>query len=338
MRDTLLHLVVFLLIFAVSLLFISACAVLWEWGTTYSPELQRQPGWLSAAAPNSLARCFAVSLAISLFLILGRLKHRPGNSFVSLFLLLVLSTFLLMLGIQITTDLAGPPGRSRQAPGFVSRTIHRTDGGRVYVETVKGGTDTRYLGGGSQSIAVEGIAVHTEKGIQFSKSAFVKVSSGDYGTAITVVPDDESSSAFTATPVNPIYGPALAMPPLFGGWVHEINLLNDYFLTALRGSQSRLLLASFSLCVFILGGRFFFRLSRWPLFNVLLTLALFRGVFFTIGFLNSEIGNEILSLIPSSKITPDLLSIFYLLVGVLFITADLVLIKKPKSALRAPHD
>jgi len=326
-RDTLLHPVVLLLIFVVVFAAITAVVVLWTWSTTYNPEFERPSGWLSDVLPAALARCFVVSLLISLFLIFGRLKHRPGYIIVSFLLLLILGTLGLFLGFQITDDTVGGLTPARSVKPFISRTFHPTDRGRVYIEKV--------VNGGA---SIEGLAIHSESGIRFSQNAAVSVSSGIEGNVVTIVPRESTLPSIQVVPANPIYSPAFTMPKFLKSWIDEINLLNEYLAGAMRGSSSRLLLAGFSLVIFVLGGRFFFRLSRWPLFNVLLTLALFRGVFFTIRFLNSEIGREIISLLPYTDLAPDLASIFYLLVGVLFLAADLILIRKPKSASRALDD
>ena len=319
MRDTLLLPIVFLLLFVIVLAFITTCTVLLTWDITYNPEFQRAPDWLSNTLQQALFKCYTVSLLISLFLTFGRLKRRPGFIILSFFLLLFVSAAALFLGFQITADNADTTRPVPSARPFVSRAIHPIDGGRLYIEKTAG------TSGGAK---VEGFAVHSEDGITFSQYATVGIHTGNEGVLVVAQPSEIDSPSIPVIPANPVYSPPFAMPQFLKSMIEEINLLNEYLNDARRGSAPRLLLAAFSLAVFVLGGRFLFRLSRWPLFNILLTLALFRGVFFTIRFLNSEIGGEIISLIPYTDATPDLASIFYLLIGVLFIAADLILIRK----------
>lgn len=294
MRDTLLHPIVFLLLFVIVLAFTTTCTLLLTWDITYNPEIQRAPGWLSSTLPRALFKCYTVSFLVSLFLTFGRLKHRPGYIILSFFLLLLVSTATGFLGFQITADIAEATNPAPSAQPFVSRTIHPADDGRLYIEKMAAAS-------GIGRAKIKGFAVHSEDGITFSQSATVGIHTGNEGVLVVVELGEIDNPSIPVIPANPVYSPPFAMPQFLKNMIDEIELLNVYLNDARRGSAPRLLLAAFSLAVFVLGGRFLFRLSRWPLFNMLLTLALFRGVFFTISFLNSEIGREITSLIPYTE-------------------------------------
>ncbi len=289
-------------------------SVLAAWTGVYNPVFPLESGWLEQQIAATAGAILLASVFVSLYLVFFRIRKKPGNRFFSFVLPLGISFVILLAGITLVY---GPPGNpipraySALVP-FVPRTIHETDDDLVYVGQVS------VTPGNPETIQLENVVRYAERNLTHYSKASALVRENDDRESTVIVPRGGSGNPVPVNPANPIYEPVFEKPGVLSSLIKDVELLNNKLLERRAVSPERFTLALFSVLLLATSCICFSRLTRWPLFNVLFTLVVFRGIFFLVRFLESDIGTDIRGMIPNQTVKEMLFTFVFLGLGVLF--------------------
>ena len=295
-------------------------SLLAAWTGLYNPAFPLQPGWLGKQLPATVGKVLPVSVLASLFGLFFRIRRKPGNRLLSFVLPLAASFIVLATGISMVYGPAGSPSpRDYGALNpFTPKTIHETEEGLVYVDAVSG---TRDAGDG---IRLDNLIRYADGELYYDRTAAVSVRSAGGVEAAVIVSSAASKQPVTVTPANPVYQPVFEPPGIIASLAVDVDTLNGYLHEKRTESAGGFAFIVFSILLTAMGCIYFLRLTRWPLFNALLTLVLFRGIFLILRFLESDIGGEVTGLISNNSIQGLLPSLSYLALGVVLAAINLI--------------
>jgi hypothetical protein len=327
-----------LFVFVIVFSAVVGCVLLASWTSTYNPAVAtttapavaQESSWLQRQLPSAAASSLTISVLAALFLLFGRMRRKPGNRLLSFILPLLISVVLIVAG---TTLLHGPPG-SVVKPGrgiiqpFLPKTIHSIKSGLVYVDAVSV-PDTAEDG-----TRLKGVVLFSDGSFLYDPTAAVAVKSADAAGPAKLIPSSTSRSAVPIIPANPVYQPVFEPPAILKTMVTDVRMLNEYLLRLRARSPEEFVLAALAVSFFAMSCVSFVRLTRWPLFNALFILAVFRAIFLLLRFFNSDIGQEISALIPNQQLARLTPTLVYLLLGTLALAFGLLFTKQPSALAR----
>lgn len=326
LKDSFLHPVVLLLTFAVIFCAVSGTILLAQSTAVYNPIAPETPGWFQRHLAPAASSALIVSVLASLFLLFGRIQHKPGNRLLSFILPLLLSVIIVIAGFSI---IIGPPGTPKRVSSgtyypFVPKTIHSIESGLIYVDNVILPTAGGFSGDG---IRLERVVRYSEGRLEYDRTAAAGLKSRGDRNPAAIIPGSTSLSQVPIVPENPIYSPMFEVPPLLRAMISEINLLDDYLLSLRAMAPESFVLAVFSISLFAMSCVVFLGLTAWPLFNALITLVLFRTIFIILRFFDSDIGREVSGLVSNQRIASLLPAFVYLGIGLLFVAINLLFVR-----------
>ena len=324
LKDSLLHLPVFLLNFVLVATTVTGAVLLGSWAGLYNPSIPYESGWLIRNLPGASSSSLTVSVLISLYLLFGRIQRRPGRRLLSFVLPLVLCFALIAGGTAI---LSGPRQPANHPEGsiiypFVPATIHSIESGLVYVGAVIPPD------GPADGIRLERVVRYSEDGLLYDRTAAATGRSAGDETKALLIPSATSAPAVAIEPKNPVYSPIFEAPDVLQGMIGDVELLNRYLLDTRARSPEQFVLATFSISLLVVSCISFLKLTRWPLFNALFALFLIRGVFLIMRFLRSDIGIEMSTLIANGQINSQMPSFVYLVLGALLVAFNLLFTRR----------
>jgi len=292
LKNSILHLPAFLIIFAAIFAVLVFLSLLAGWTGVYNPAFPQEPGWLGNQIRLHAGNVLLAAVFLSLFLLFFRIRKKPGNRFVTLVIALSAAFAVTLAAI---TAVYGPPGNPLPKKygvlvPFIPKTVHQGDDGLVYVEEVEGMRLTNtvlYSGGEVRHIPDATVAVRSSE------------------DAAVILPSGGGSDPVAVTPANPVYRPVFDTPGFISSLKADLVALNGYLLEKRSASPGDFSLSLLSVLLFAVGCVRFMVSSRWPLFGALVTLASFRGLLLLLRFYESDIGVEIRSMLPAG-ILPDM--------------------------------
>ncbi|MBN1685009.1 MAG: hypothetical protein JW852_00060 [Spirochaetales bacterium] len=320
LKDSLLHLPALLLIFAVVFAVLLGLSILASWAVLFNPVFPLEPGWFGKQLSATAGEVLIASLFLALCVLFFRMRKRPGNRVLSFFFTLAVSFIILSAGVTVVY---GPPGSpppkeyGASQPLFVPGTIHNTDGGLVYVHEVNGPSDL--IGGG-----LTNVVLYTDGNLRHVRHASVAIRNGDGPKSAVILPSGDTGDPVILRPANPVYQPIFEPPRFITSLVDDIASLEGLLLEKRTVAPADFSLTLFAILLTATGCVCFSRATRWPLFNAILTLAVFRGFFFMVRFLGSDIGIEIRSMIPIASVREMFFTLVFLAIGVLLTAVNFV--------------
>ncbi len=284
-----------------------------SWTGLYNPAFPLEPGWASKQLPATIGKVLPVSVLASMFGLFFRIRRKPGNRLLSFVLPLAASFAILVTGIFLVYGPVGsqPPRDYGTLNPFTPKTIHETEEGLIYIDAVSGAR------GAGESIRLENVIRYADGELYYDRSADVAASSAGKTKTAVIIPDTGSKQPVTVTPANPVYQPAFKSPEIIASLADDAVTLNKYLHEKRSESTDAFVLAVFSLLFLAMGSVYFTRVTRWPLFNMLLALLVFRGIFLIMRFIESDIGREITGMISDTSISGALPSLIFLSLGAL---------------------
>ena len=322
-KDSILHLAFFCLVFIAAFAVILSLSLLAVWAGIYNPFFSPEPGWLKLQFPDTAGKALLASVFASFYLLFFRIKKKPGNKLLSFILPPIAAFAILLLGANVVYGPAGniPPRGFAALNPFIPETIHQTDDASIYVDAVS-------RRDAETGIRLENVLVYSDGSMRHFKQATAVVRSSNGIAQTMILPDELTQEPVTMTPANPVYQPAFNPPAVIASLTRDIDILNGYLLDIRAKSPGKFTLTLFSVLLSAMGCIFFSRFSSWPLFNALLTLALFRGLFLLSRFLDSDIGREISGMIPNQFVSEMFLAIVFLALGLLLMAANFAFLGK----------
>jgi hypothetical protein len=319
LKDSFLHLPVFLLIFALVLTIIVCFSLLAAWTGLYNPAFPLQPGWLGKQLPAIIGKALPVSVLASLFGLFFRIRRKPGNRLLSFVLPIAASFIVLAAGISFVYGPAGspPPKEYGSLNPFTPKTIHETKEGLIFTDAVSGARDA------GDGIRLDNLIRYADGALHYDRAAAVAVRSAGDTQAAVIISSSASKQPVTVTPANPVYQRVFESPGIIASLAVDANTLNQFLHEKRTQSPEDFALAVFSILLLAMGCICFLRLTRWPLFNALLTLVFFRGIFLILRFFESDIGREVAGMISNKSIQELLPTLSFLALGVVLAAINL---------------
>ncbi len=305
----LLALSVFIVIFALLVL----CSIIYSWVGSYNPSVPVSLGrFLGQLPAASKAVLFSAVVATTLFLIY-RIRKRPGLRLLSFLFALASVGALLFFGMAGLDRLSGR-GAAREAQAvqpFVPQRFEVLRSATLYVERVQG---TRLFG-----VAV--VRPNADPAITFASEAQFHPK----GMTIAL-----PQGSLAVSPANPDFGPVFQPPPFLRALLSDMGWATAAVQRAFAASRLDFAIAAGAILLFCMSCMMLARLTRWPLLNALLTLVVFRGVFWVLPILQTppaaQVERQIAAALHLSAWRASLPSFALILLGVIFILVDLTLL------------
>lgn len=277
MRKTLILPLIFLLILLCITVISTSVVSLNSWAIRYAPqqpvgdtdsiELQR-PTFLRYL-PEALRSVLPVSVITSLFLCFPVILRNTGFRVFSLFVTASSAFLALIFGTMLLQTTMPAAEFQESTSVFAPEHIHRLNDAVVYADEVTGSLLT-------------GVLVYRsageDEGFSFYPEAMVE------GETLVIT----GTENIKIQPSNPLFGSIFEPPAVLSPFLEEIKVavlrLNHLY----QESWNLFLFASLSLILLTAGSIFLATFTRWPLINIVLCIAAFRGIFFIYTFLGSS--------------------------------------------------
>lgn len=334
----------YLLSFLTVLLITVGVLVLFAWCRTEGVS----PAWFASLLPAAVLQCLPGVMVTAIFLIFFRLHRRPGSKPLTLLLLGVTSAavfFGVWTGMHaLSQEGGGEAGKTTvtMSAGY----IHVYDDGIVYVETV-GDTELHGLVmRGVEPSAVfsaftSGRVIRDSMRIRAAGSVVAAPSEAETGgieSESNPIPASAGESAgesglirrdtMPARPENPFFDPLLSMPGTFEALVQDAMVLYSRIMDSYLTRRTIFWVTLFSLVVYSVGSLCLFEMTRWPLFNLMISFLSFRCMFWLYGLAGSEYGIELAEALGGDGMGALLAPGLLLLCGVVFVCLDIVLFSR----------
>jgi hypothetical protein len=101
LKDSSLHLPVFLIIFAATFIVLLALSLLVAWTGVYNPAFDLEAGWFANQIKVQAGGVLLAAVFVSLFLLFFRIRKRPGSRIISILLILGTSCIIMLVGITL---------------------------------------------------------------------------------------------------------------------------------------------------------------------------------------------------------------------------------------------
>jgi hypothetical protein len=272
---------------------------------------------LSRLAPTLLER-FPAAVLFALVLTLFPLYRRPGGRFLSYLLPVTAAFVVLAFGGQALRRL--PPAPRPPAPSaagyFIPNCFQDFGGEALYLEGVEGsrlqgvvaegppdgGPRLAYLGGGE--VLLTGPAGRQQLGVRGGGKSL-------------------------SAPARPAYAVLLAeaddpVQRLLAGFASDLRRLSQELDARYRASESAYYLTCLALVFSFFTAGMFFRLSRWPLGNVLLAFLVLRGYLLLFVWLRGEVAGELARQAGMQRLVGSLPEAVLLTLGAVLLLVDLL--------------
>ena len=310
MKDSLIHPLLYILIFLLLLFLAGSIQILSLWGASFNPSLPHGRGWVIHTLPTVYRNVLPVAVIGALFLLHFRLKKKPGVHIVSFALLLICSTGLFVAGASLSEMLCrktecgpSPDVRGEERLEFTSDSIHRTGSESIYVFRVDDSSDI-----------LEGVAELLPEGEPPHLTWY------------------KNREPFSLSVSNPLFSPSFDPPPFLTTIQKETSMVNQYIYRLQDASPTSYIFALCSICFFSLSSGMILRISKWKVFNALCLLFVFRAVFLLFRVLQSDIADELISILPDRQIESSMPTISFLILGLLFLTIDVLFFRTRMKA------
>ena len=309
-KDTLRQPLLFLLFFVVLLALFSVLS-LFSFGSDLF--LSRLPFVIRENLP--------VSVLVAITLLHFRILKRPGNRLFSFLLPFLISAAVLIFGYtaldRVQSVESVYAGRYPAAERF--NRSSDPDGGETlyYVGVIHRGDGSR---GDARRDRLNNVIVVDPTD---QEKVFTHFSQGRLEPA----GDDLVLSAAEGLrlKVESSFDDLLGKDRFVRGLLLDIRFLNDELKVSYQNRMSFYLLC-LSLVFCFLGAGLFSRISKWPLFNVVLSFLAVRGFFYLFRFLRQEIAAELAKVISGLDLVSILPALILSLCGLLMLIVDLLFI------------
>jgi len=313
-KNTILVPVRFVLVCLILTVVLAGVYVLTVLGETYDPGHLPLPGLISARIMDGLRAVYPVSVLLSVLITLFTVLRLKRFRAVALIVVFVAGTAAIVGGIRGIELLrrdsaASAPASVAVEPGFVYRF----------------GNDFLYSDR-REGVSLKDVVVYRndkEPGFVFSPEALL-----DPGSGVVHLP--ETDEDFPVAKSDSSFAHMFVGPRVVSNLFRDVGVLSRAL-----GRQKNPLAPSYLLLVsvtvlFVVSLWFLVRLTRWPLFNALIALGVFRLLFLLYGFLQSKVFQEFMSAVvqPAYQrfVSPGVIlfiSLVFVIVGLLLPPFDL---------------
>ncbi len=142
---------------------------------------------------------------------------------------------------------------------------------------------------------------------------------------------EQKKDVYRVASRNPAFSPLFNPPGFLEDFLDDIDYFQKSISSVLSESRQRFLFLSFVTVLFCVSCSLFTRISRWPVFNVLGTLLMYRVMFLLYRVLSDEPGRELAGII-SSRINLNRLPVTVMIaLSILFIAWNILFAPRVKK-------
>jgi hypothetical protein len=323
MKDLLRLPALLLLFFVLLLILLAGVDVLSTWGTGLSAGREQALRLAGARLAPALRDALPVTVLLSLALLLFRITLKPGSRFLSLVVPLGVAFLLLVFGFQLldrleSDFLSSPPAAAERAytakrflaPGYFNEEA----GGKVlYLSEI-------------EAAVLDGILAFDPEGrpprLRYAAQGRAEVA----GSGVRVRYSGATREFGTQAVYAPLFVPDPAVAPL----LEDITVLNAQVGRLYREARSEFVLFCFALVFAFLAAGLFFRIGRWPLFNVAIGLLVLRGYLYLVRLLGRDLVGKLGEVFPNPAVLRLLPALVLLVLGALFLLVDVLFVPRER--------
>jgi len=269
------------------------------WGQNFTPEHGISFKGAVTLIPGIINRGFLASAVLASFLVF---LFSAGKRYIRFFGFLFMAAavfiilfFLFPFTARITPVCSDESQKTILTPG----SFNPLDKSTLYVSSI------------NNTGKIKGVILSEEK--DFSPYSGIK---SDYNRIVRLSKEQEKK----AGAYNPVFSALFQAPPFMKDFLDDIALVNRDLIRTQERSSRDFFLFVFVLAIFCAGCGTLSRLSRWPVFNFIISLLVFRLIFLMYRIFTEDIGREL------AAVLSDRLAAFYLPHIVMFILSVLLVI------------
>ena len=278
---------------------------------------------VSASLLPTLREVLPAAVLSALVLVLFPMYRRPGNRFFS-FLLPLASAFVVLAAGWQLLGAVKPPALPSPTPEryLLSGRIQEAAGSVLYVESLDG----------ARLRAVVQFDRGSSSRLRYTSEAAVRLSAA----RLSIRGEGLQASG----PAEPAYRPLLRTGRLVGdrlldGYLADFQFLNRELASRQNSSRTGFYFSCFALLLAFFAAGLFFRISRWPLANVLLAFLVMRGYLAALRLLREKLTGELGKLLANPGLVEYLPEAALLTAGLILLLVDLLFFGAGGSAREA---
>jgi hypothetical protein len=223
--------------------------------------------------------------------------------FIRFIFMLAAAFFILSVGFSLilrySPEETAPPSA---APVLVEEKLHPLESSRfLYPQRVEGDS-------------LSGVVLYTPS---MSEPGFTYQQSADLQRSVDTYPIE---------PANPIYSPVFAPPQALESLREDAAFITAKLKGLKSSSQREFMLLCFVLALFCASCGTVARISRWPVFNIIALLLMFRALFYLFRLFSEDSGSEVADFIAQRIESPQLPIIILLLIAGILIIWDILFV------------
>ncbi len=293
MKNTLILIPFFLLLYLVVFFVLSAFSFFAFWVMNYSVNPSVTKAVVIENIPHILYRAAPISTFFTLLLISFRVLMKPGKRFPTLLVLLAISSSVFFVSVYSTASFYD---------NSAFRSVSFRD--RIFAERLNPVGEYTIYPFAISGDSIEKLVVYKlskSRGDGSAKSERGAKETLTYYDSATVTEDKDGVTLFSGSSriftVNgselSTFGSIFTRRGFIKFFLSDLVRVNMDISNAFHGSKRYFFLLSFSIIFLFVACGMFMRLTKWPLFNILLSLLVLRGVFYLYGFLKSDVASGI---------------------------------------------
>jgi len=310
----------FLLAFALCILFFSLLDLLSFWGGLLSEQPEILRGLVFSQLLQSLQEAIPVSVLLAVVYLVLHMFLKPGERFLSLAVSLAVAYGAFVLsyqGLQSITPRQRPAGQPAATPSryLMAERMNSFQGRTVYTAALKAGELSGVL-----------IADPADPHQVLAYFPAVKARTREGGWALTLAGEQEMS--FKAEPVYTalLHDTAGRRARFIQAFFSDLQSLNRELETVYRRGAGDFHLLCFSLVFSFLAAGVLLRLTRWPLFNLLLGVLTLRLFFALLRFLKAGLAEELGKILADPVLVRNLPAVLLIALGSLLLLLDILFV------------
>ena len=261
----------------------------------------------------TLREVVPAAVLAALILVLFPMHRRPGNRFLSFLLPLAAAFVVLAFGWPLLGGLPPPrPPAPTPARYLLPGRIQEAAGSVLYLEALEGERLRGVVRFDRDSASAR---------LRYVPAAAVELAGGELAV--------HGDGLALAAPARPAYQPLLRGSrslgdQLLAGYLSDFARLNRELDERYRVSRPGFYFSCLALLFSFFAAGMFFRLSRWPLANVLLGLLIMRGFLALFRLLREGLAGQLAKLLPNPTLLAYLPEVALLAVGLILLLVDLL--------------
>jgi len=285
-KDTLLLPLRYVIVLLILILILSGLFFLAGWGSFFDPDHGPPATYGAVLALRALHACFPVSALLAILITLFALLRSNGSRLISLILLFAVSTAALVSGMMFLEQIENrmPQPEAPPAYGIQAGVLNRLPSAYLYIDAKEGQRLSRVL-------------VHEDGKVP----GFTLYPSGvqDPYRHTLLIPN--TGTVYDLEEMRYSIWTMFDAPPVLQKLFHQVGIMNSTLYALLNGSRRDFFAVAGGLTLLFTLMWAAVRLTRWPLFNSLIVLALFLGTFVIFRGAQSERVSSMLSAVLTPR-------------------------------------